>query len=83
MYAHFQPGSIKVKVGDKVKLGQVIALVGNTGNSTEPHLHFQIMDAGSPLAAEGIPYAFSKFTRTSSASRRTIASRSYRPRTRS
>jgi hypothetical protein len=62
MYAHFQPGSIKVKVGDKVKLGQVIGLVGNSGNSTEPHLHFQIMDAGSPLDAEGIPYAFGKLT---------------------
>ena len=62
MYAHFQPGSLKVKVGDKVKPGQVIGLVGNSGNSTEPHLHFQVMDAGSPLAAEGIPYAFPKFS---------------------
>jgi biotin carboxyl carrier protein len=62
MYAHFQPGSIKVKVGDKVKVGQVLALVGNSGNSTEPHLHFQITDAGNPLGSEGIPYAFPKFS---------------------
>jgi hypothetical protein len=62
LYAHLQPGSLKVKVGDKVRTGEVLGLVGNTGNSTEPHLHFQLMDAGSPLGAEGIPYAFPKFS---------------------
>ena len=39
-YAHLQPGSLKVKVGDKVRRGQVLGLIGNSGNSTEPHLHF-------------------------------------------
>ena len=53
MYAHFQPGSIRVKVGDKVSRGQVLGLVGNSGNSSEPHLHFQLMDRNSPLASEG------------------------------
>ena len=43
-YAHLKPGGIRVKLGDKVKRGQVIGLVGNTGNSTEPHLHFHISD---------------------------------------
>lgn len=57
MYAHLQPGSIKVKVGDKVTTGQVLGLVGNTGNSSEPHLHFQLMDHNSPLGSEGLPYA--------------------------
>lgn len=56
MYAHLQPGSIRVKVGDKVAPGQVIGLVGNTGNSTEPHLHFQLMNQNSPLGSDGIPY---------------------------
>ena len=60
-YAHVQPGSLRVKVGDRVKRGQVIALLGNSGNSTEPHLHFHIVDAvasgTSTLGAEGIPYA--------------------------
>ena len=57
MYAHLQPGSLRVKVGDKVSSGQVIGLVGNTGNSSEPHLHFQLMDHNSPLGSEGMPYA--------------------------
>jgi murein DD-endopeptidase len=55
-YAHLQPGSIRVKVGEQVKPGQVMALVGNTGNSTEPHLHFHVSDANSPLRSEGLPY---------------------------
>ena len=62
-YAHVQPGSLRVKLGDRVKRGQVIALLGNSGNSTEPHLHFHIVDAvaagTSTLGAEGIPYATS------------------------
>jgi murein DD-endopeptidase MepM/ murein hydrolase activator NlpD len=57
MYAHLQPGSLRVKVGDKVKAGQVLGLVGNTGNTSEPHLHFQLMNANSPLGSEGLPYA--------------------------
>jgi murein DD-endopeptidase MepM/ murein hydrolase activator NlpD len=54
-----------VKVGDRVKKGQVLALVGNSGNSTEPHLHFHIVDAVAPgtstLGAEGVPYAIEQF----------------------
>ncbi len=60
-YAHLQPGSIRVKTGDQVHRGQVLALVGNTGNSTEPHLHFHLSDANSPLGSEGLPYAFESF----------------------
>ncbi|MFN7929918.1 MAG: peptidoglycan DD-metalloendopeptidase family protein [Blastocatellia bacterium] len=60
-YAHLQPGSLRVKVGDKVKTGQVLGLVGNSGNSTEPHLHFHISDANSPLGSEGLPYVFASF----------------------
>jgi murein DD-endopeptidase MepM/ murein hydrolase activator NlpD len=61
-YAHLQPGSLKVKLGDHVKRGQVLGLVGNSGNSTEPHLHFHLSDANSPLGSEGIPYALESFT---------------------
>ena len=60
-YAHLQPGAIKVKVGDKVRRGQVLGLVGNSGNSTEPHLHFHLGDANAPLGSEGLPYAFDAF----------------------
>ena len=55
-YEHLQPGSLKVKVGDRVTRGQVIGLVGNSGNSTEPHLHFHVSDGVSPLGSEGLPY---------------------------
>jgi murein DD-endopeptidase MepM/ murein hydrolase activator NlpD len=60
-YAHLQPGSLKVKLGDHVKRGQVLGLVGNSGNSTEPHLHFHVGDSISPLGSEGIPYALDSF----------------------
>ena len=60
-YAHLQPGSLRVKTGDKVRRGQVLGLVGNSGNSTEPHLHFHIGNGNSPLGSEGLPYAFSSF----------------------
>jgi len=60
-YAHMQPGTLRVKVGDKVHRGQVLGLLGNTGNSSEPHLHFDICNASSMLACEGFPYAFASF----------------------
>lgn len=60
-YAHLQPGSIRVKIGDKVRRGQKLGLVGNSGNSTEPHLHFHISNANSPLGSEGLPYALEEF----------------------
>ena len=62
LYAHLQPGSLRVKVGDKVSAGQVLARLGNSGNSDEPHLHFQLMDSNSPLGSEGIPWEFASFT---------------------
>jgi hypothetical protein len=61
LYAHLQPGSIKVHRGERVKLGQVIGLVGNSGNSVAPHLHFQVADRPSSLASNGLPYEISDF----------------------
>lgn len=61
MYAHMQPGSIRVHKGESVKLGQVIGLVGNTGNSVAPHLHFQVNDRPSSLASNGLPYEIRNF----------------------
>jgi Peptidase family M23 len=60
-YAHLQPKSMRVKVGDKVSRGQVLALLGNSGQADAPHLHFQITDGNSPLGAEGVPYVFESF----------------------
>ena len=61
LYAHLQPGSLRVHKGDHVKAGQVIGLVGNTGNSLAPHLHFHVMDSPSPLASNGLPYEIRSF----------------------
>lgn len=60
-YAHLRPGSIRVKVGDRVRRGQVLALLGNSGNSDAPHLHFHVTEGDSPLGAEGVPYVFESF----------------------
>jgi hypothetical protein len=60
-YAHLQPGSLRVKPGDRVRTGQVLGLVGTSGNSTEPHLHFHLTDGNSPLGSEGIPYLHESF----------------------
>lgn len=61
-YAHMQPGSLRVKVGDRVATGQVLGLLGNTGNSDGAHLHFHVMDGPSPLTSNGLPYRFTSFT---------------------
>ncbi|WP_332777612.1 M23 family metallopeptidase [Polaromonas sp.] len=60
-YAHLQPGSLKVRVGDRVKRGQVLALLGNSGNTTGPHLHFHVSDGMGPLSSQGLPYAIDAF----------------------
>lgn len=57
-YAHLIPGSLKIKLGDIVRKGQVMGKLGNSGNSSEPHLHFHIVDTPSFLGANGVPYAF-------------------------
>ncbi|MFE2278898.1 M23 family metallopeptidase [Streptomyces sp. NPDC059454] len=57
-YAHLRHGSLAVREGDRVCAGQTLARVGNSGNSTEPHLHFQLMDGPDPDAARGIPFTW-------------------------
>ena len=61
-YAHMQRGSLKVKLGEHVRAGDVIGLLGNTGNTDAPHLHFHVMDGTSPLDANSLPYVFTRFT---------------------
>jgi hypothetical protein len=65
-YAHMRPGSGAVKVGDHVRAGQILGHVGNTGSSTEPHLHMHIVDRPSFLAGHGIPYEFDNFSASGS-----------------
>ncbi|MBI2737294.1 MAG: M23 family metallopeptidase [Rhodospirillales bacterium] len=64
LYAHMQPGSVTVKAGAKVKRGEVLGKVGNTGNTQAPHLHLHVMDGPSPLASNGVPYVFDSFKLT-------------------
>jgi hypothetical protein len=64
LYAHLIPGSITVQAGERVRQGQVLGELGNSGNSTGPHLHFQVMDAPSNLVADGLPYVFADFELT-------------------
>ncbi|GIE69647.1 M23 family metallopeptidase [Actinoplanes palleronii] len=64
LYAHMQTGSVRVRPGDRLTRGQALGLVGNTGNSTEPHLHFHVVDSPElPLgvAGDSVPYTFDRF----------------------
>jgi murein DD-endopeptidase MepM/ murein hydrolase activator NlpD len=54
-YAHLKRGSASVRSGQRVLEGHQLAQVGNTGNTSEPHLHVQLMDRVHPTAAAGIP----------------------------
>jgi hypothetical protein len=60
-YAHLKPGSLRVKVGDAVQRGQPVALVGNSGDAREPHLHFQVTSRPEIFASEGVPYVIDRF----------------------
>lgn len=64
LYAHMQPGSVLVGAGARVKRGDILGKVGNTGNSQAPHLHLHVMDGPSPLLSNGIPYVFDSFAIT-------------------
>lgn len=61
LYAHMIPGSITVAEGDRVARGEVLGLVGNSGNTSAPHLHLHVMSAPSALAANGLPYVIDAY----------------------
>ncbi|MDT5330455.1 MAG: hypothetical protein QOF31_1752 [Mycobacterium sp.] len=61
LYAHLKTDSIKVKVGDRLSSGQVIASLGNSGNTDGPHLHFHVMSTPDPLRSNGLPFVLSSF----------------------
>jgi hypothetical protein len=60
-YAHLRQGSINVKVGDTVTTGQELGRLGNSGNTSAPHLHFHLMAGPSALGADGMPMAFDQY----------------------
>jgi murein DD-endopeptidase MepM/ murein hydrolase activator NlpD len=60
-YAHLQPGSVTVEVGDEVQTGDQLGLLGNTGNTSAPHLHFHVMSGPSALGSDGVPYVLDSF----------------------
>lgn len=61
LIAHAKTGSIQVAKGEPIKQGQVLAEVGHSGNSSAPHLHFQLMDNPNLLEAKGLPCCFTNY----------------------
>jgi hypothetical protein len=58
LMAHLQPRTQRFKVGDRVKTGEVLGLCGNSGNTSEPHLHYHLQDGPDIRSAEGLPAVF-------------------------
>jgi hypothetical protein len=57
-YAHLAPGSVSVKVGDRVTRGQLLGKVGNSGNTTQPHLHLHFTRGPEVLRDQAVPVGF-------------------------
>ena len=60
-YAYIIPGTVKVNIGDTVVQGQVLGNLGNSGNSTAPHLHFHLCNGRDGPASEGLPFSFAQY----------------------
>lgn len=61
LLAHLQQGSVRVSPGQELVAGQGIARCGNSGNSTQPHVHLQVLDSADPFVARGLPMTFRHF----------------------
>jgi murein DD-endopeptidase MepM/ murein hydrolase activator NlpD len=60
-YGHLKPGSVRVHRGQRVRAGQVLGKLGNSGQSSGPHLHLQFMNRPSFPDADGLPFVFERF----------------------
>jgi murein DD-endopeptidase MepM/ murein hydrolase activator NlpD len=58
LLAHLQPGSLAVKPGEVVKPGQPLGRCGNSGNTSEPHIHMHLQNSPAPLEGDGLPAFF-------------------------
>jgi murein DD-endopeptidase MepM/ murein hydrolase activator NlpD len=63
-YAYLRSGSVRVRRGQRVQRGQVIGQLGNTGSSSGPHLHMQVMNRPSIVFSDGLPFVFDRFQLT-------------------
>ena len=70
LYGHMDTGSVRVEVGDVVEVGQELGLIGSSGNSTTPHLHFQLQTEPTFFPTDSLPYVFDSFTLLGSVSER-------------
>ena len=61
VFAHLKRGSLLVRPGDRVQAGQQLAEWGNSGNTSEPHLHFHLMDHRRAVVAAGVPFSFDRY----------------------
>ena len=61
-YAHLQPGSLMVEVGDEVEAGTPLAKLGNTGPSLGPHLHFGLLDVNNSVTGRSLPFVLDSYT---------------------
>jgi murein DD-endopeptidase MepM/ murein hydrolase activator NlpD len=61
-YEHLRTGSIRVRMGQHVHLGQVIGALGFSGDTTGPHLHLHVADGANPMEAEGLPFVLDHYT---------------------
>jgi murein DD-endopeptidase MepM/ murein hydrolase activator NlpD len=60
-FAHFQQGTVAVRPGDQVHGGQLLAQCGNSGNSSEPHLHYHLQNTAIPFYGDGLPAFFAEY----------------------